>query len=206
MTNRQPYHHGDLRNALITRGIQALQTATLDSLSLRALATAAGVSKNAPYRHFRDRDHFLGALINEGFRMLYVRMSAAINNLRPERRQETRAMIATMGRAYMAFAIEHQELYRLMNSPAACSLEEEHSEWPRTALTFLSSTLSGNSDQMDVNHTAAVWAYIHGLVLLRIDGLFPGHLPEPDWERLAEAGDSVATPRLPSSGEGRRRF
>ena len=51
----QPYHHGDLRNALLLAAEQLLAEQGAASLSLRAVAKRAGVSHAAPYRHFRDK-------------------------------------------------------------------------------------------------------------------------------------------------------
>ncbi len=167
------YHHGDLKQALLARGLEVLADNPAEMLSFRSLASDLGVTKNAPYRHFRDREHFLGALINEGYRKLYEHM-------------QDETTVPGLGRTYMDFAVHNQQLYRLMNSPLSCTLDEEYSVWPRKALGLLAATLSGHDDSMDENSTAAAWAYIHGLVLLRIDNLFPAHLPEPDWKKLAE--------------------
>lgn len=67
---KDSYHHGHLREELIRRGLEALEREGAEALSLRALAEAAGVSKTAPYRHFKDKDLFLGALADEGYCLL----------------------------------------------------------------------------------------------------------------------------------------
>jgi AcrR family transcriptional regulator len=186
-SGRASYHHGDLKNALIRRGIATLESAGIADLSFRSLAADLGVTKNAPYRHFRDRDQFLGALISEGYRMLHGQMSRSLEALPSGEAGNRLKVIPALGKAYMDFALENRELYRLMNSPLSCTLDDEYSQWPRKALGLLTSSLSADETQMDVNSTAAAWAYIHGLVLLRIDGLFPPHLAQPDWDLLARA-------------------
>lgn len=76
-----------------------------------------------------------------------------------------------------------------MNSPLVCRLADELAEWPRKELMYLSEVLSAETDEPHKNlkSTIAAWAYIHGLVMLRIDHLFPEDLPEPDWDKLVRA-------------------
>ena len=56
------YHHGDLRAACLDAAMSLLEEGTEATLSLRAVARRAGVSANAPYRHYRDKDELLAAL------------------------------------------------------------------------------------------------------------------------------------------------
>jgi len=200
-TKKNGYHHGNLRDELIRLGLEALEKEGAETLSLRALAELAGVSKTAPYRHFKDKEFFLGSLADEGYRLLYETLKACLeksNNSSP-----SESTISAMGRAYMDFAVSRPALYRLMNSPLICRMPDELMGWARKSLLLLADTLAkskatsenlfpakiGHSSIQtglpDLNATAAAWAYIHGLVLIRIDGLFPLDLPEPDWNMLA---------------------
>lgn len=193
---KDAYHHGHLREELIRRGLEALEREGAEALSLRSLAEASGVSKTAPYRHFKDKDLFLGALADEGYRLLHESLEAS---LEPGRTQGRAASpISAMGRAYMSFAVSRPALYRLMNSSRMCRMPEEYTGWARKSLLLLAETLaasrsspkkgkatSARTDTPDLDATAAAWAYIHGLVMIRIDGLYPADLPGPDWDRLA---------------------
>ncbi len=192
---KDTYHHGHLREELIRRGLEALEREGAETLSLRSLAEAAGVSKTAPYRHFKDKDLFLGALADEGYRRLHEALTASVEAGPKRRRAES--PVAAMGRAYMAFAVSRPALYRLMNSPLMCRMPAEFIGWARKSLLLLAETLEASradsakgrgarrAGHPDLDATAAAWAYIHGLVLIRIDGLYPADLPEPDWDRLA---------------------
>ena len=194
MAGADGYHHGDLRAELVRIGLEALETEGAAALSLRAIAEKAGVSKAAPYRHFPDRDYFLGVLADEGFRLLCEALErpAAMGVAHGAARG---ASLASMGRAFMAFAVAHPELYRLMNSPLATHLPAELYGNARRSMEILGSGLTGGEPgdlpgnaagrRKVANGAAAAWAYIHGLVMLRIDRLFPAWLPEPDWDRLA---------------------
>src|ERR1700674_5400381 len=94
------YHHGDLPAALLRAAGKTLEKHGPAGLSLRAAARRAGVSHNAPYRHFPGREALLAALAAEGFAMLAERL----------RGQPGRAM----GEAYVRFALEHPQRFRLM--------------------------------------------------------------------------------------------
>ncbi len=184
------YHHGYLKAELLKLGLEALERDGVEKLSLRSLAEAAGVSKAAPYRHFKDKDSFLGALSNEGFRILHGMLLESKKKAAAKKAQSPESRVSAMGKAYMRFALGHKTLYRLMNSPLACHASEEHTYWAHLALDLLGETLAGSTaqDLSGPSRTDAVvstWAYIHGLVLLRIDDLYPAAMPEPDWDRLA---------------------
>jgi len=177
------YHHGDLRAALLRLGLETLETEGSEALSLRTLAEQAGVSKTAPYRHYRNKAEFLGALVDEGYRLLFLALSQG------ERPGTTD--LAAMGRRYMSFAAAHPALYRLMNSPVVCRLPEARLSWARRSLEQLGGSLAaeqhrrGGPERPSPEAIAAAWGYIHGLALLRIDALFPPWEKEPDWDYLA---------------------
>ena len=61
MENR-PYHHGNLRNALIGAGLELINTEGEENLSLRKVALKCGVSNAAPYAHFNSKDEFIAAI------------------------------------------------------------------------------------------------------------------------------------------------
>lgn len=172
------YHHGDLKQALIRRGLEVIEDQGVEGLSFRSLTRDLGVSKAAPYRHFANKEDFLGSLLNCGFEMLY-------NDLQEIEGTE-RSSLVSMGRAYMRFALNRPKLYRLMFSPLLCSLPDRHRYWSQKALSFLCQMATGKlaPDVSSANQLTAPWAYIHGLVTLKLDGLYPGYLPQPDWEKL----------------------
>ncbi len=210
------YHHGALREELVRLGLEALEREGAEAMSLRALAEAAGVSKAAPYRHFKDKDHFLGALADEGFKRLYAELDAT--------RRGGEGTVEGMGLVYMRFAVRTPALYRLMSSSLLCRVPDESLVWARRSLMLLAKTLAGVTGRdagrsgpepgvpagADLDETAAAWAYIHGLSLIRIDRLYPDYLPEPDWERLARAIPRLGRaepnrepPRVQARGRGR---
>ena len=79
--DERPYHHGDLRRAIVKAALEILsETQSLD-FSLRELARRAGVSHNAPYKHFADKRELLAAVSAAGFDALTKRMADEIAGL-----------------------------------------------------------------------------------------------------------------------------
>ncbi|MCW8855577.1 MAG: TetR/AcrR family transcriptional regulator [Gammaproteobacteria bacterium] len=64
------YHHGDLHNSLILKGLEMLNDRGLSAISLREIARNIGVGHNAPYRHFKNKQQLLEAIASMGFRRL----------------------------------------------------------------------------------------------------------------------------------------
>jgi AcrR family transcriptional regulator len=148
------YHHGDLRQAVLQTAGEIMEKEGLGALSLRELARRAGVSHNAPYRHFPDRDSLLAALVAEGFEMLGDALQS-----RPRRE---------MGEAYVEFALAHPQRFRLMHG-GLVKLEQRD----RRAYEGL---LKSFADLGEGARYAAVaaWALVHGLSHLLLDGHFAG--------------------------------
>lgn len=103
------YHHGDLRRGLVEAACDLLKTTSADGLSLRQVARAAGVSHNAPYRHFEDKAALLRAIADHGFTV----MDAALVNAAREPAPPDAQLLA-YAEGYLAFAAAQPELYRVM--------------------------------------------------------------------------------------------
>ncbi|MGW5432453.1 TetR/AcrR family transcriptional regulator [Streptomyces sp. NPDC004059] len=108
-TNR-PYHHGDLRAALLKSAERTLREKGVGALSLRELARDVGVSHAAPGRHFKDKQALIDALALDGYERLNQALRAATE--RPGLTFEGR--MAALARAYLGFAVENPELLELM--------------------------------------------------------------------------------------------
>jgi AcrR family transcriptional regulator len=106
----RPYHHGNLRAALLAQAEQTLRESGLEGLSLRELARQTGVSHGAPRRHFADRQALLDALAESGFVRLGAQLRAAAGSSGEDYEPRLRAT----GNAYVRFAIEDAALLELM--------------------------------------------------------------------------------------------
>src|SRR6185312_8156114 len=105
----RPYHHGDLRNALLESARSILEKDGLEALSLRAVARGAGVSHAAPYRHFPNHESLLVELAIEGFVELRAEIVASAGGSGHESDR-----IASIGAAYMRFVARRPALASLM--------------------------------------------------------------------------------------------
>lgn len=147
------YHHGDLRKAVMVAAWKMVEREGLAGLSVREAARRAGVSHNAPYRHFADREALLAALVAEGFEQL----NAAL---------ESRAG-RELGEAYVAFALRHPQRFRIMFSGARANAELQ----ARFADSFAQLGPDGGAAG------AAAWSLVHGLALLILEGRLENSAP-----------------------------
>ena len=154
------YHHGDLRRALIDATAKIVAREGTAAVSLREVARLAGVSHNAPYRHFESLEALLAAVATEGFEAFRERLEEAAAKASPARRKHA------LGRAYLDFALDNPRLYLLMfgpdlDKPAFPALQKAaHSAFA----VLTDATAKGG-------HTRAIgaWAFVHGLAHLILD-------------------------------------
>nr|WP_167382930.1 TetR/AcrR family transcriptional regulator [Streptomyces mangrovisoli] len=106
---QRPYHHGDLRAALLEGAERTLRDRGVAALSLRELARETGVSHAAPGRHFKDKQALLDALTLAGYERLAQTLAAADDPALP-----IEPRLTALARAYLGFAIENAELLELM--------------------------------------------------------------------------------------------
>ncbi len=157
------YHHGDLRRALLAAGMDLLAEAGPDGVGLRELARMVGVSAAAPYRHFDSKTALLEALAVTGFRNFALAVETAAQAVAPPEQ------LKAMGRAYVRFALDNQNLFRLMFSP---ELKRDERPILRMAANAAFTTLRAATATGADGRIAALgaWAQVHGLAVLMLDG------------------------------------
>ena len=174
--DNSPYHHGNLRAELLKTAAQQLQLVGVEKLSIRAVSRALGVSQSAPYRHFKNKNELLAALVKKGFSQLAQCQRRAKEGLTP-----TEALSA-MGVAYVYCAGAHPELFKLMfSSQSYCEQNDDPSE-PKgeafsggEAFNELMATVEegiqqGYFQERPSQEVAfAAWSIVHGLAYLTID-------------------------------------
>src|SRR5215468_3404085 len=105
----KPYHHGDLRRALVDEALRTIQTHGVEHLTLRTVGETLGVSRSALYRHFADKQALLATVGREGFRTLRQAIADAW-----EQNGGGRGGFRAMARAYVQFAVDYPSHYRVM--------------------------------------------------------------------------------------------
>ncbi|VAW60745.1 hypothetical protein MNBD_GAMMA09-1505 [hydrothermal vent metagenome] len=104
------YHHGNLRQSLVSMGAELLNTRGLTGISLREIARKIGVGHNAPYRHFRNKQELLEAIAEDGFR----RLKARNTRLELEFAHDPEAQLFESGMHIVTMAAEQPDLFQLM--------------------------------------------------------------------------------------------
>jgi AcrR family transcriptional regulator len=161
----RPYHHGDLRHALIAAGRRLLETQGPIAVTLRGVAREAGVSPTAPYHHFQDKQQLLEAIAQEGWTKLEAALEAARAGA-----GSPREAVNNLGVAYVTFARDNAPLYRLMYDAARDRADLPDPGQRRTSGAYgkVRETLvaagadPGDSKQVELI-TAAAWCFAHGL-------------------------------------------
>ncbi len=167
-----PYHHGNLRQALIEAGLEILEQEGSRALSLRKAARKAGVSHTAPYRHFANKEALIAAIAEEGYRELEARMRQALAAAPPD---DYRSRLTALGWAYIQFALEHPHHLRVMfgDFPETCQPDAGDS------FTLLVQTIAaGQAAQAIVpgdplQFALSLWATVHGLATLLAEHKIP---------------------------------
>jgi AcrR family transcriptional regulator len=188
------YHHGDLRAALMREAGRMLASAGPEALSLRELARALGVSHNAPYKHFANREALLAALAAEGFRDLTAEGHDAASDAPPGEGMRARAL------AYIRFALRHPAVFKLMFSrDIKGRAHAELGEAARDGFFALRQAVAGGATDRAANDTAlAAWAFVHGIAHLLIDQQIPETL------RAGRTPEDMARAMMQAFGRPRR--
>ncbi|MDR7172390.1 AcrR family transcriptional regulator [Nocardia kruczakiae] len=164
-TSATPYHHGDLPNALVRAAIELLEEGGASELSLRGAARRAGVSTAAPYRHFADRDALLSAVAAVGYRDLAAHLAA----VHPE--QVGTGSLGDIAVAYVRFALTRPGMFRVMFTESCDATSPERVAAVEAIHDYLESLVRQIFPDADPEPTAtAMWALVHGLAFLHLDG------------------------------------
>lgn len=188
MKQHKPYHHGDLRRALIKTGLEMIDREGVQALSIRRLAAEIGVSHTAPIYHFANKNELVEAIATEGFRIFNETIAPALKESDPE------ARFIGHGERYFQFASDHVAYYRLIFGVAApggdvlcrANSNDLMREAMRSFEALLSSVtnylrakgVEGPDFEKRVRMTALmVWSYVHGTVMLWFDNIWLIKLP-----------------------------
>jgi AcrR family transcriptional regulator len=175
MRRAKPYHHGNLREALLEAAIRLIAEVGPTAFTLREVARRAGVSHNAPYRHFRDRDDLMAAVAAQGFREL---TRAMIEAAAPKADALERLKHAGLG--YVTFALRRPEHFTVMfdapiskrKYPDSVAAAEEAFA---TLVAFVKNCQdAGQLPSGDLHQMALLaWTMVHGIAKLAITGRLP---------------------------------
>jgi AcrR family transcriptional regulator len=173
VTRVQPYHHGNLRAALLEAAEAELEAEGIEGFSLRGVAKRAGVSHAAPAHHFSDVNGLLTGLAAEGYRR-FVAAQEARQKIAPS---DGMAQLVAAGLGYIDFALAHPALFRLMFSsgrpdheaPELSAAGAEAFERLMDAVEQLRG-VDPRKNKKAMLGVMAAWAVAHGLADLLVAG------------------------------------
>jgi AcrR family transcriptional regulator len=167
---KAPYHHGDLREALIVAGRRLLEEKGLSGFTLRECARRAEVSHAAPAHHFASVDALLAEIATLGFAELAATMTAEATRAGAD----PAARLVGQGVGYMAFAAAHPMLFRLM-----FNRETDRFETPALAtaakaaramhFAAIEAAIPRATKEVKVRMSDLAWATVHGFIVLLLE-------------------------------------
>jgi AcrR family transcriptional regulator len=170
-TGSRPYHHGDLRSALLAAAESVIAERGVDGFSLRETARRAGVSPAAPAHHFRDARGLLTALAAEAFRKFGDALEAA------DRAGSRIERLRAQGLAYVRFALDERAKFDLMWRYHLLDRDDpEYRAASSRAYSILDRAARGRpakpGEQAEIPAAIAAWSMVHGFARLVLDGAF----------------------------------
>ncbi len=168
------YHHGDLKNALISAGVEILAREGVGGLSLRKVAKQAGVSHAAPYAHFADKQALIAAISTEGFKQLYSQIEA----VKQTYQANPETLLIEVAWAYVQFALNEPDRFKLMFS-SVLEKEKDYPDFVETSQKDFRQLVEiveicqqaeivkkGAADLIALS----LWGTVHGFVSLLLEG------------------------------------
>ncbi|MEA3038305.1 MAG: hypothetical protein QOE79_818 [Sphingomonadales bacterium] len=168
----RPYHHGNLKAALVAAAEAVLERDGLAGLSLRAVAREAGVSHAAPRHAVGDLAGLLAELAASGFERLRTAMQCAA--------AASEAPLDALGACYVRFALAHPALFQLMFRQERLEADRPALVAARRALldTLRSALPDGQAGERTRAAMLSAWAQAHGLAMLLVDRQLPPELAD----------------------------
>ncbi|MFE0252913.1 TetR/AcrR family transcriptional regulator [Streptomyces sp. NPDC059010] len=178
-SSSRPYHHGDLRRAILTAALDVIAADGPSALSLRDLARRAGVSHAAPAHHFKDRTGLLTAIAAEGFGLLAGTLHEAGD-------------LKDAGVRYVRFAREHPAHFQVMFTPELLRADDLELTTARAlagdALRGAVSAVRPEGLGIDSRLAGvAAWSLAHGFATLLLSHNLDGPVGDKDPEEVFRA-------------------
>lgn len=196
----------DLRENLLRTSRELLDEGGPAALSMREVARRAGCTHQAPYHYFTNREAILAALVEAGFDELANRLREARDKAGTE---DLRAVAEASGNTYVEFALTNPGVFRVMFRRDMCDPARfpevlAAGERARDELRRFAQIIAG--ERATPEQETALWAGVHGLAVLLLDGLMADELPTLE-DRLAYARrvNQLSAGALMSRREGAKR-
>jgi AcrR family transcriptional regulator len=172
-TTRQAAARDDVRAGILEASLTLMNEGGLGALSMREVARRAGVSHQAPYHYFADREAILAELAGDGFDKLYDYMVSALGQARNKAHK-----VQLLGETYVRFALNHPEVFKLMFRCEMCDLSRYPEAKAKADRAFdtlakalgVSASSASDKTSPDLAPVIACWSMAHGLATLLLEG------------------------------------
>ncbi|MFL0250932.1 TetR/AcrR family transcriptional regulator [Clostridium neuense] len=165
------YHHGDLKQELIDKGLLLLNEEGIEGFSLRKVAKMCGVSHAAPYKHFKDKDALISEIIKEVWKKLYLSL-VEVTKLYSS---DAKLQLVEMGKTYVKFMTQNPQYLKFMFlSDNNCSVDIKNGEFfvedaafevlKNSAEVFFKETKLDK--KLYMQKILGMWSLVHGLTIL----------------------------------------
>ena len=195
----------DSRERILKVAVELMSKEGLAALSMREVARRAGVSHQAPYHHFEDREAILAAIAEEGFKKFNATLESASGS-------NAVARLIAAGRAYIGFALSHPAHFQVMFRPELVNLDKYPAALAEASRGFamLQSLIDGVVKEKFLPASRAqgmvilAWAFVHGLSGLLLEGPL-ARMSGDDLKSNEEIESALRTFKFLISGRGKRR-
>ena len=179
---------------MLKASLALIEEGGLDRLSMREVARKAGVSHQAPYHYFADREAILAAIAGEGF----AKLGQALARAAADAGVPAEAVEA-MGRAYVEFALRHPAYFQVMFRADAVPLErypdarKQEDEAFGRLVEGIDQALAGQPAETRRKLAIASWALVHGLATLILEGSLARKVGVPKTQQKQLADEVIGT-------------
>ena len=169
---KDSYHHGNLKHDLLEASIRVISQNGFDALSLRGVAAACGVSHNAAYRHFANKQQLISACREYVTERMMAHLNAAIAGTGPTCADALRRLSAAYISFYQQYPTYYSALYRNTAVNLAFSSEKTEDNYPPLNLfrsaCFAYGAEKGWTVEETLTNLIRLWSLVHGLTALVI--------------------------------------
>ena len=180
---------------MLKASLALIEEGGLDRLSMREVARKAGVSHQAPYHYFNDREAILAELAGEGF----SRLGQALSRAADQAGSEPVKAVEDMGRAYVEFALRNPAYFQAMFRADAVPLDRYPEARKREEETFgrlvesIGQAFANQPAEVRQSIVVASWAMVHGLATLILEGSLARKLKIPRARQKQVANEVIGT-------------
>lgn len=173
---KETYHHGDLKECLISNGLKLLNEKGIDEFSLRKVAAMCNVSHTAPYKHFKSKEELIIAISNH----VIKEFEDSLQEIVKLHEADPHKQIIELGKRYVIFMVDNPDYFKflflgkseegieIINNNFIESGVGSFEIFKKSAISFLKSI--GVVEENWTMNITAMWAMVHGLAVLLSNG------------------------------------